>query len=95
MGRRLRRLLFGFFPLAIIAAGSASVQSPNAQTLSQDELDPLLAPIALFPDQLLTQILIASTHPIEGVSAARAHRPPGPGSAANIEWPILLQRVLR
>ena len=34
---------------------------------SQAQLDQLLAPIALYPDQLLGQILMASTYPIEVV----------------------------
>ena len=35
------------------------------------QIDALLAPIALYPDQLLTQVLIASTFPIEIVEASR------------------------
>ena len=35
------------------------------------ELDQLLAPIALYPDPLLAQILMAATYPIEVVEAAR------------------------
>ncbi len=38
---------------------------------SQAQLDQLLAPIALYPDQLLGQILMASTYPIEVVQANR------------------------
>ena len=37
----------------------------------QEELDQLLAPIALYPDSLLTQILMASTYPLEIVQADR------------------------
>ncbi|MGO9612807.1 MAG: DUF3300 domain-containing protein [Dissulfurispiraceae bacterium] len=37
----------------------------------QEELEQLLAPIALYPDSLLTQILMASTYPIEIVEAER------------------------
>ena len=39
--------------------------------LKQEELDQLLAPIALYPDSLLTQILMASTYPLEVVQANR------------------------
>jgi len=39
--------------------------------LKQEELDQLLAPIALYPDSLLTQILMASTYPLEVVQADR------------------------
>ncbi len=41
------------------------------QTFSQAELDQLLAPIALYPDSLLAQILIAATYPLEVVMAER------------------------
>ena len=71
MGKRLRRFLVSLFALAIFTVGLVSAQTPDGQTVSQDELDQLLAPIALYPDQLLTQILIASTYPIEVISAAR------------------------
>ncbi|HVZ53489.1 MAG TPA: DUF3300 domain-containing protein [Pseudolabrys sp.] len=39
--------------------------------LSQDQLDQILAPIALYPDNLLVQILTASTYPLEVTAAAR------------------------
>ncbi len=38
---------------------------------SQEELDRLLAPIALYPDTLLSQVLMASTYPLEVVEADR------------------------
>ena len=38
---------------------------------SQAELDQMLAPIALYPDTLLSQVLIASTYPLEVVQADR------------------------
>ncbi|HEU4685858.1 MAG TPA: DUF3300 domain-containing protein [Nitrospira sp.] len=38
---------------------------------TQQELDQMLAPIALYPDQLLSQIFMASTYPLEIVEAAR------------------------
>ncbi|MEO8741069.1 MAG: DUF3300 domain-containing protein [Casimicrobiaceae bacterium] len=47
------------------------LQSAPAAQLPQDQLDALLAPIALYPDQLLSQILIASTYPLDVVEAAR------------------------
>src|SRR5450432_3756414 len=47
------------------------IAAPQAAPMSQDLLDSLLAPIALYPDQLLSQILMASTYPLEVVEAAR------------------------
>ncbi len=40
----------------------------------QEELDQMLAPIALYPDSLLSQMLMASTYPLEVVQAARWSR---------------------
>src|SRR5690348_1564825 len=42
-----------------------------AAEFSQQELDQMLAPIALYPDSLLSQILMAATYPLEVVQAAR------------------------
>ena len=38
---------------------------------SQAELDQMLAPIALYPDVLLSQVLTAATHPLDIVEASR------------------------
>jgi hypothetical protein len=42
---------------------SASPQTDARTRLSADQLDSLVAPIALYPDPLLAQVLEASTHP--------------------------------
>jgi hypothetical protein len=52
------------------APGYGPAQAP-ARAYTQAELDQMLAPIALYPDALLSQILMASTYPIEVVEAAR------------------------
>ena len=51
----------------------APAQAPaqGAATYSPEQLDQLVAPIALYPDPLLSQILMASTYPLEIVEAAR------------------------
>jgi Protein of unknown function (DUF3300) len=47
-------------------------QQPTAETVfKQEELDQIVAPIALHPDPLISQILMASTYPIEVVQAER------------------------
>ena len=43
----------------------------DQQLLKPEELDALVAPIALYPDTLLSQILMASTYPLEVVQAER------------------------
>jgi hypothetical protein len=45
--------------------------APAPPIFRQEELDQLLAPIALYPDALLAQILMGSTYPLEVVQAAR------------------------
>jgi hypothetical protein len=44
---------------------------PEQQPLSQQQLQQLVAPIALYPDALLAQVLTASTYPLEVTMAAR------------------------
>jgi hypothetical protein len=53
------------------AAAPASKPAASGKTFSQQDLDELLAPIALYPDALLAQVLMASTYPLEVVEAAR------------------------
>jgi hypothetical protein len=45
--------------------------NPSGGTLNQEQLEQILAPIALYPDALLAQILMASTYPLEIVQADR------------------------
>ena len=47
---------------------SATVAAP---TFSNEELDQMLAPIALYPDSLLAQVLMASTYPADVAEAAK------------------------
>ena len=44
---------------------------PPAQMLSPEQLDNLVAPVALYPDSLLSQVLVAATYPLEIVEAAQ------------------------
>ncbi len=61
-------LLLALPPGGIMAQGQGS----NGQAMfSQEELDQMLAPIALYPDDLLVQVLMAATYPLEVVQAAR------------------------
>jgi hypothetical protein len=51
---------------------------PPGQTLTPDQLDGLVAPVALYPDPLLSQILVASTYPLELVQVSQwLQRNPG------------------
>jgi uncharacterized membrane protein YgcG len=52
----------------------AVAQEPGTETavtFKQEELDQMLAPIALYPDSLLAQVFMASTYPLEVVQADR------------------------
>ncbi len=55
----------------IIPPASFAQQTAEATAFKQEELDQLLAPIALHPDSLISQILMASTYPLEIALADR------------------------
>ncbi len=55
-------------PLPVLAQTTVSTHASVAQP---GELQQLAAPIALYPDALLSQVLMASTYPLEVVEAAR------------------------
>jgi hypothetical protein len=46
-------------------------QPEQTERFRKEELDQMLAPIALYPDSLIAQILMASTYPLEVVQAER------------------------
>src|SRR5579862_7700266 len=46
-------------------APAAASSQEEAANISPDQLDSLVAPIALYPDPLLAQVLAASTYPLE------------------------------
>ena len=56
--------------IAQAPAPSAGATPPEAKK-TPDQLDSLVAPIALYPDPLLAQVLAASTYPLEIVQCAR------------------------
>ncbi len=58
-------------PAPTAQKAAAAPQQAGAKTFSQQELDELLAPVALYPDALLAQVLMAATYPLEIVEAAR------------------------
>jgi hypothetical protein len=56
--------------LAQEAAAPAEQQpAPPQSTLTAQQLDNLVAPLALYPDPVLSQVLVASTYPLEVVEA--------------------------
>ena len=63
-------LSFGSVSAFAQAPPPAEAAQP-APLLSANQLDDLVAPIALYPDPLLSQILVASTYPLELVQASQ------------------------
>ena len=57
-----------------VASAQYYAQEQGRRAFAQQELDQMLAPIALYPDALLSQILMAATYPGEVVEAARWSR---------------------
>lgn len=65
--RRIGGLLLAF---AVACAGIARAQG-DPPPFKPEEIEALVAPIALYPDSVLSQVLMASTYPLEIVQAAR------------------------
>ena len=53
------------------ATAAAPATAPAAKPFKEEELASLLAPIALYPDTVVAQILMASTYPLEVIEARR------------------------
>ena len=52
-------------PIVYAQAPQAETPQTEAPKIPNDQLDSLVAPIALYPDPLLAQMLAASTYPLE------------------------------
>jgi len=59
------------FAFAAFSAHAADDAKTSTATFSNEELDQMLAPIALYPDSLLAQVLMASTYPADVAEAAK------------------------
>src|ERR1700759_1168396 len=76
--KRRTLLTLSVFALALTAVRGVRAQAPApappapaTKSYKPEELDQMLAPIALYPDPLLSQILMAAGYPLEIVEAAR------------------------
>ncbi len=65
-----RHLIVLLLACATAVGGTARAQDP-ASPFKPEEIEALVAPVALYPDSLLSQVLMASTYPLEVVQAAR------------------------
>ena len=63
------RVMLASVWLAIMVALAPLVAQAEDKTFSEAELDQMVAPIALYPDSLLAQILMAATYPADVAEA--------------------------
>lgn len=88
----LLRVLTGIVSaVALLMPAAGYPQTPAPFTPPQ--LDQMLAPIALYPDPLLGQILMAATYPLEVGEAARWLQDPGNASLKGDQLAVALQSV--
>jgi len=66
-----RRHLLALSTTALAFASVRLSWAQDAKPFTPEQLDQMLAPIALYPDALLAQVLMAATYPLEVVEAAR------------------------
>ena len=55
--------------MALAQAPADQQAAPPRSTLSPQQLDNMVAPLALYPDPVLSQVLVAATYPLEVVEA--------------------------
>ena len=70
--RHMLLATLSLFAVSVPGVLRAQTTSPDdKKSFSPEQLDQLLAPIALYPDALLSQVLMATSYPLEIVEAAR------------------------
>lgn len=67
----MHRFVASWLMVALMFLPWAQAQDNAPAPFKKEEIEQLVAPIALYPDPLVAQILMASTYPLEVVSAAR------------------------
>ena len=65
--RRLARI----FIVAVSLLPPLAAGQDAQPTFTKEQLDQMLAPIALYPDSLLSQVLMAATYPADVADAAK------------------------
>jgi len=66
-----RATAIGLCAALVLAPWTRAQDAAQPASFKKEEIEQLVAPIALYPDALVAQILMASTYPLEVVSAAR------------------------
>lgn len=99
LGIRLAMTLAALVTLAPASSVAAQLPAPAGQEQPQlftiDELDNLLAPIALYPDPILAQVLVAATYPDQIALAARYVRTYGDRDIDLQGWDVSVKAVAR
>lgn len=70
----MRRMAWTFIAIFVLSLATSARQAwaqEDEHRFRKEELTQMLAPIALYPDSLVAQILMASTYPLEVVEAER------------------------
>ena len=69
----MKTALFRFSSMVLVVAWllPEAAFGQEAPAFSKEQLDQLLAPVALYPDSLLSQVLMASTYPADIAEAAK------------------------
>ena len=71
----MKKLLRSLLVSLLVFTGAAAAQAPEQRgPFPQAQLDAMLAPIALYPDSLLSQVLMAASYPGDVADAARWSR---------------------
>ena len=76
-GQSIIRQVLCLVCVSLLAGGLMVAQQPAppaqapAQLLSPEQLNTLVAPVALYPDALLSQVLVAATYPLELAEAGQ------------------------
>jgi hypothetical protein len=91
-----RAFVFGAIVILVCGRGPSPAYSQSpAPAPASAQLDKLVAPIALYPDPLVAQILPASTYPVEVIEAARAFASGSrPSKATASQWDPSIQSLL-
>jgi Protein of unknown function (DUF3300) len=63
--------LVAFVALYVLAAAQELPVATANSSLTAAQLDQLVAPIALYPDPVIAQVLMAATYPLEVIEARR------------------------
>jgi len=108
---QVRQVVFVLLSAFLWCVGSSArgeeniVDASQIQKFTDDELRDLVAPVALYPDALLAQVLPASTFPVDVAAAARyvqsSKDPSNPPSGVNwdssvialLHFPTVLKRM--